>query len=324
MSVRGVSDPELAEKGFTIIKNVLSAEQVERMKALVTANPSSKDSKASGSNLHRTGAFALLVNEAKVYERVRKLFSEDLFYFGGMEAMHLTKIIPTRFHNDAKGIRISANEKRFTLFDTQRAPHRATEDEVWPVYRLFIYLEDHEKQSGGTKIRAGSHRRAPLFSKIGMRAFFKGKFDKILWPGNGYTNPLVNAGDGVLFNLKCGHSGLYVRPRWPFHRIAFHTKFDNFLKSKLIAKTIGPLMYYPFPKIRRSISIDFCLDSDWARGYQINRILHPSNATGADQYFDPFKKEFLDEMKTAGIEPLPNPIVPPLENFLEHGGQQRP
>lgn len=321
MSVRGVSDPDLAENGFVIIPKVLTPDQVEEMKALVTQFSSTKDSVASGSNLHKTGAFSLLVERAKVQERIRKLFSEDVYYFGGMEAMHLTKIVPTRFHNDAKGIRISANERRFTLFDTQRAPHKATEDEAWPVYRLFIYLEDHEKQSGGTKIRAKSHQRAPLFSKFGMRALLKGRFDKILWPGQGYTNPIVNAGDGVLFNLKCGHSGLYVRLRKPFHRLAFHTKIDNFLKSKLIAKTIGPLIYYPFPKVRRSISIDFCLDSDWARGYQINRILHPSNATGADQYFDPFKSGFQEELKSAGIAPLNNPIVAPLENFLDHGRQ---
>jgi hypothetical protein len=241
-----------------------------------------------------------------------------LYYFGGIEVMQLSKVQATRLHDDAKGIPISLDEPRFSLFDTQKMAHRATKDDVWPVYRLFIYLEDHVWQSGGTKIRAKSHRRVPILSKHGFRAALKGKFDKVLWPGRNYVNPLIRAGDAVLFNLKCRHSGLYVRPRRPFHRLAFNTRLDNLLKTKLVAKTIGRFLYYPFPKVRRSVSIDFCVDSDWARGYQVNRILHPSNSEGGHTFFDPSKKRFQERLLAVGLQTLNNPIAVPLEQFLEH------
>jgi len=306
--------PELAEIGFMHLRDVVPLDAVQEFRALARAYK-------PGDNVHRSPIFEFLIDRLQVQKKVQALLNEQIHYYGWCTVMPGSSINRGYLHDDAKGCAVAVDAPRRILFDVASArTHDALKHPTWPIYRLFIYLNDHDQHSGGTKLRAGSHRRYSLASKQGLRALRKLRFDRLLVPGLGYRNPRVKAGDAILFNLKCKHSALYVRLRAPFDGVALPAAGDNFFKQLYLSGAVGrglsSMLMRPFHEKRTSVIIDFCTDSDWSRGYQLNRMLHANNQAYFEQFADCNKDAFGRRMADAGIPLLRNPLLRDAERFM--------
>ena len=250
---------EFAARGFVHIQSVVPMSRVEELK---------RDARTFGvaPNVHNTPIFDILLDELGVHRTVQKYVGADIYYFGWTAIRPADTAKEHHYHDDAKGFPVAVDSPPIMLMRKQSNVHDAVRDPTWPVYRLFIYLDDHENFSGGTKFRAGSHKRHSLFSKQGLRALLKFRFGDLLIPGRGYTNPPVRPGDAVLFNLKIKHSGYFLRLRWPLDRVALPTFWDNVIKRIALNSRLGravlSLFARPFRETRTSLIIDFCSESD--------------------------------------------------------------
>ncbi|MEX2129061.1 MAG: hypothetical protein WD871_12590 [Xanthobacteraceae bacterium] len=307
------SNSELAQRGFVHIRSIVPSARVDEFKRLAIEH-------GDATNIHRTPIFDILVDEFAVHRIVQEHVGKDVYYFGRSNIRPADTAKEHHYHDDAKGFPIAVDAPPNSLIRTQSDPHDITQHPIWPVYRLFIYLDDHETFSGGTKFRTGSHRRHALFSKNGFRALAKFRFKEILIPGAGYVNPPVRPGDAILFSLKCKHSGYFVRLRRPFDHVALPTFWDNVIKrvtlSTRLGRSILSLIARPFRETRTSVIIDFCTESDWSRGLQVNRLLHPNNLGKWDQMFDCNRPEFVARLAKSGVRVLNNPSLRRLEAFL--------
>jgi hypothetical protein len=308
---------ELAEIGFLHIPGFIPADRVEEFKQLAKKY-------GSISNTHETPIFEFLINERRTFQLVQGLFREPIFYYGWCGVRPGLKPEVHHYHDDAKGSPIGVEATPIEILNMNKSRrHDAVKDSAWPNHRLFIYLDDHVDFSGGTKIRERSHRRYDLMSAKGLKTLLHGRFREINWTGTGYVNPRIRPGDAVLFNLKCKHSGYFVRLRWPLENVALPVAVDNMLKRIAFSSNVGKRLVYliarPFPDLRTAIHIDFCTDSDWARGFQYNRITTPNAKAKRQQVLDCARPEFVERMKRSGVPILKNPVLSNLERFLNSG-----
>jgi hypothetical protein len=294
--------------GFIHLPGVIPPGRVERLLEMA------RDIQP-GQNMHETSAFAALIEGLKVQNLVQSLFAEPIYYFGYTTVMREVNAAPGPLHDDAKGPKIPADGNTNHYERHGKRDHNNIRDETWPVWRLFIYLNDHVEHSGGTKCRKGSYKKAELFSKDGLRLFLTGRWNKISLPFAGYVNPKVKPGDAVLFNLRTRHAGHYVRLR--FTDWAMPTLLDNLIKRLTLKSERGRkflnLFAYPFPDKRTSLVVDFATESDWARGFQANRLLYPANKATMPQFFDLNKPEFVARLRAAGVRVLNAPALPTIE-----------
>lgn len=305
---------QVARDGFIHLEHVIPADRVAEVLSLAK---SIKD----GDNFHTTEAFSVLIEELQVHRLVQSLFDQPIYYMGWSSVMREVKARPGHLHDDAKGARIPADGKVDHYFQSLLRPYDPVKHELWPVHRLFIYLNDHSEHSGGTKVRRGSHRKYEFFSRKGFKQILRGKWKNVSPPWFGYVNPMVKPGDAVLFNLRCRHAGHFVRLRGPFKRLAMPASVDNILKRLFVGSKAGrsfmSLFAYPFPEARTSLVVDFCVESDWARGFQANRLLNPGNEWARYQFFDLNDPAFVARLNAAGLSALHSPALPKLEAFLK-------
>lgn len=309
-AVDSVRAEQLQRDGFIHLESVVPQHRVQEFLDLAREV-------GPGQNLHGTRVFAALVDDLKVQNLVQSLFNELVYYFGFTTVMREVNAAPGPLHDDAKGPAIPADGSVEAYKRHNKRDHNNIRHEPWPVWRLFIYLNDHVEHSGGTKCRKRSYKKAELFSKDGAKLFFTGRWHKISMPFLGYMNPKVKPGDAVLFNLRTRHAGHYVRLRGPLSDWGMPTFIDNFIK-KLTLKSEGGRRFlnrfaYPFPDKRTSIVIDFATESDWARGFQANRLLYPGNKATMPQFFDLNRPEFVKRLNDAGVNVLKAPALPAIE-----------
>lgn len=301
-------EDQVKRDGFIHLENVVPAHRVQELLELAREIQ-------PGQNLHSTRAFSTLIDDLRVQDLVQSLFAEPVHYFGYTSVMREVNAAPGPLHDDAKGPKIPAVNGLEVYKRHGKRDHNNIRDEPWPVWRLFIYLNDHVEHSGGTKVRRGSYKKAELFSKDGLRLFIAGRWNKISLPFAGYVNPKVKPGDAVLFNLRTRHAGHYVRLR--FIDWAMPTFLDNLIKKLTLKSESGRRLLnrfaYPFPDKRTSLVMDFCTESDWARGFQANRLLYPGNKSTMPQFFDMNRPEFVQRLKSAGMTPLNSPDLPAIE-----------
>lgn len=304
---------ELAELGFVHLRNVVPSDRVAEFKRLV-------QQWGADANVHDTPIFDILLDDLAVHRTIESHVGQDVYYFGWASIQPAGTPIEHGYHDDAKGFPVAVDAAPISLIRKPSSPHDSAKHPIWPVYRLFIYLDNHENHSGGTKFRAHGHRRHALFSKNGLKALIGFRFGNILLPGAGYVNPPVQPGDAILFNLKCKHSGYFIRLRAPLDRLALPTFLDNAIKRLTLKTPLGrtalSLFARPFCETRTSVIIDFCADSDWSRGFQVNRVLHPHNHKKWQQLFDCNRPEFVAQLAGRGVRVLNNPILHRLEAFL--------
>jgi len=314
------SREELAERlerdGFVHLEAVIPPARVEEALALA------RDA-GSQANFHETRVFAFLLEELQVHRLVQSLLDEPIYYPGWSGVMLEVKAAPGQLHDDAKGSPIPADGGTLPYFGANLRPYDPVKHPTFPLYRLFIYLNDHVKSSGGTKLRRGSHKRHELFTRKGFKALLRGRFGQLSLPFFGYENPMVKPGDAVLFNLRTRHAGHFVRLRGPLARLALPTRLDNLIKRLTLGSKPGRwlLRFFaqPFPEKRTSLVVDFCLDSDWARGFQANRLLYPGNVQYQAQFFDCNRPQFRARLERLGLRVLNSPALPAVERFLRGG-----
>jgi hypothetical protein len=315
-SVAPALDVEAAETltkdGFLHLRQVIPPSMIDQLRSMARAHD-------SRTNIHGTRIFRILMEELQLHRLVQSLIKEKVYYFGSIGVF--VDDAPMRvahLHDDAKGPLISKNPVDENIFSVHTRPYNpAKHDVVYPVWRLFIYLNDHVHFSGGTKIKRGSHRKHYLNSKLGWRAFLRGKLRNVALPGVGYLNPQVLPGDAVLFNHRCKHSGYFVRLRAPFHRVTLPPLMDNLLKR--LPAAVLKLIAREFPASRNSLVIDFCTESDWSRGFQLNRSLNPLDRESRERFFDCNDPSFAARLKKVDLPILENPSMRTVEQIFKNG-----
>ncbi|HVV78774.1 MAG TPA: phytanoyl-CoA dioxygenase family protein [Pseudolabrys sp.] len=304
----------LSRDGAIHLEQVIPPERVDEILALALKTQSEE-------NFHHTKVFAILIEEMRLHRLVQSLFAESIYYIGWSNVMRERKATAAHLHDDAKGCPIPADGSVDKYFQVVTRPFDPIRHPTFPIYRLFIYLNDHTRHSGGTKVKRGSHKRHELLSAAGLRQILRGKFKNVMLPFFGYVNPMVKPGDAVLFNLRTRHSGHFVRLRRPFAGFALPPRLDNMIKRMTLGSRFGRkilnLFAYPFPDARTSVVIDFCVESDWARGFQGNRLLHPGNEKRRQLFFDCSDPAFVARLNAVGLDVLNAPALPKLEALLK-------
>jgi hypothetical protein len=307
-ALRADDAARLWRDGFLHIPAVIPSDEVGRLISETRAA-------AAKANFHETSMFAELIEQRRVHELVQTLFDETIYYFGWSNAMLVDEPGPGKEHDDAKGPAISVNGRPREFFDYAARPFDPIKHATWPVWRLFIYLDDHVQHSGGTKVRRQSYKRYEALTKRGLRAIMRGRFGQVLFPGLGYVNPRVRPGDAVLFNLRCRHSGQFIRWRGSLANTALPSNVDHYI-GRIVPRVVLDLFACPFIEERTSLVVDFATDSDWARGFQANRLLHPTNERHRQQFFDCVRPEFISRLARVSLPVLPNKGLPALTRFL--------
>jgi hypothetical protein len=272
--------------------------------------------------LHHSPLFSTLFEQLRVQNLVQSYLRDPILYFGSAMSFGEKPVAYGNLHQDSKGPPVSRTEDLINLFKIYERPYDPAKiAELYPIWRLFIYLSDHKNYSGGTKVKRGSHTKNLISKKQGRRALFKGKFRNIA-PPFGYVNPECVPGDAILFNHRIWHSAHFLRLRKPFNKIPLPPFLDTIIKTWTFDSKLGraflKLIAQPFHPIRFAIVIDFCTESDWARGYQINRALNPMDISTRRGYLDCTDPNFSKRLNEVGLSLLENPRLKDVAKFLKN------
>ncbi|MFT6166785.1 MAG: hypothetical protein ACJASF_001478, partial [Vicingaceae bacterium] len=171
--------------GFTLIKNVLTKEEVQKLRD-ASYKLIKEDEKNGSYIIHRFAKnhigcltaipeFRQLILDDRIIEIATKLLGEKPTFFG--DCIMEIGIGNRGFHKDTAN-RTDQNHPDWT--------------EEYPIIRIAFYLEDHSMHSGGLKVRVGSQNTVKTY---------EGK--AIILP--------TQAGDAAAFCLRTSHAGNAVR-----------------------------------------------------------------------------------------------------------------
>jgi len=193
---------ELNKKGFIIIKSVFSVDQIEKMRQV------SLDYFSNGGGFSNAGGFAKpdwvkvaelssLLKEFdlnKMEKLISKYVGEDVCFIGHND-LHLNRSVG--WHKD--GLNGEARKYQIT------SPWEVVEGETMKIYKVNLYLQDHNSNEDGLTVRTGSHR-FPKMERGAVEQIKPSVGDVILfdqrithkakWSG-GYDRLLVCIGFGV-------------------------------------------------------------------------------------------------------------------------------
>ena len=202
-----INKDQFDNDGYTLIKNVLSQEEVEKLRK-AAYNLMKEDEKNGTFILHRFAKnhigcltaipeFKNLILDDRVINIATELLGEKPTFFG--DCIMEIGIGNRGFHKDTSN-RSDAKHPDWT--------------EDYPIIRVAFYLEDHSKHSGGLKVRVGSQNTVKTY---------EGK--AIILP--------TQAGDAAAFCLRTSHAGNAVRlklaPNLSLHN-SLEKRVPNFLK----------------------------------------------------------------------------------------------
>jgi len=220
-----IDKEKFEREGFLLIKNVLSPEEIKKLRDLAYKTIE-EDKKKETMFLHRyaknhlgclsnISGFRKLILHDKTIKIAEKILGDKPIFFG--DSIFEIGIGNRGFHKDTSERKI------------QNHPDWA---EDYPIIRIAFYLEDHKHHSGGLKVRVGSNTTV----KTNV--------------GKPYIIP-SEAGDAVAFSLRTSHSGNAVRLK-----IA-----PNFSLHNSIEKRIPQFLSVPEEKERISIFLTYGLKS---------------------------------------------------------------
>ena len=224
-----------------------------------------------------------IFNNENLIEIVKKLSNGNPTYFGMSSVVgHLknnkNKTSWRRLHTDTRGNKQNVNGR--TYYDPSK--------KRWPVFDIYIYLEDFKNYSGCLKVVEGSHKKFlpslgnffKVFFNIKKLTKFDGKYSFKSIPffhlfknKNLKTSP----GDIVIFNHAIHHSpnSLIIKK---FPNISLPVIFENILEK------FFPKIFLPNSAQRRIITICFGEESEELENFIRSRV----------QYLN---KDFLKESK---------------------------
>ena len=195
--------------GFLVVRGVFTAQEVRSLRDAVASFAAG--AKARGHVLRPLGDeivpvgdivgvpdLGWLVSDPRIGRLARALVGrDDLVYFGD------------------SGVMVGGERRGFHKDNTVRDDaNDADWSSPYTLVRFGIYLEDHERHSGGLKVRRGSHQHADVTT-------------------GSIVDVPTRAGDVVVWSLRTTHSGHAVRVRGlPFLRLQprFEGRLPQFLR----------------------------------------------------------------------------------------------
>ena len=200
------------DKGYTIIRNVFSNDEVLELRNLVytTLEQDLQNNRAT-----------------KVIAPISSEKHKNVFYTVGdflikpMKELLLDPRILEIARTILGGTPVHFGESNYQVGVGDRGFHRDGVDRIYPIgtdwendykiIRIAIYLQDHDKCSGGLKVQEGSHKKAN-----GKRVLLDSR-----------------AGDVAVWDLRTYHSGNSVRLKL-FPNLALGCRVENILPNYLI------------------------------------------------------------------------------------------
>lgn len=262
-----VNKAKFDKDGYTLIKNVLTKEEVEELRT-AAYKLIEEDEKNGTFIIHRFAKnhigcltavpeFRKLILDDRVIEIATQLLGEKPTFFG--DCIMEIGIGNRGFHKD------TANRNDQTHPDWT---------EEYPVIRIAFYLEDHSEHSGGLKVRVGSQNTVKTN---------EGK--AIILP--------TQAGDAAAFCLRTSHAGNAVRlklaPDVSLHN-SLEKRVPNFLKVPEEKERVSIFLTYGL----KSGALDRYMEYIFNHGVYQKRILHTN-------YSDELQKEISTKVKFIDI-----------------------
>ena len=156
----------------------------------------------------------------KSTRKIKILLNDEEVYYWGYSSFRYNEKTYRSTHNDAK----NDDDNPFKTF--------------YPLLRIGVYLQDHEKFSNGLKIFKGSKHSynygRTLLKKALKEKDFRYLIPQTLRPVNVDTKP----GDVVIWNLRTCHSANALRLKY-FNKISLNPIIENLLE-KFIPKIFEP------------------------------------------------------------------------------------
>jgi hypothetical protein len=255
--------PSFERDGFTIVRQAFSRTEVAQMRASVGRNvaalkeagvmfkPANREANPKGDLLAWPGLEQVVFDD-RILDSVRPLVGRrDLVYFGDSTIQMGEG--PRGFHKDNTN-RTDATHpdwlSRYTLV------------------RVGLYLQDHDWQSGGLKVRRGSHLHA------------SNSFGRI-------HDVRVKAGDIVIWSLRTTHSGNAIKlrflPPWISISPRFEARVPRILQRPAAATRMAIFITYGVEDEHLKRYLEKAQDPNGAAGYLHEMWLHAGKSERATE-----------------------------------------
>jgi hypothetical protein len=162
--------------GYQIVRDVYTADEIEAFRR------DAKESRGHGGDLLSNPRMRRALTDGRMVDVARKLLGSDEIVYAGDSSFTINSK-QHGFHKD--------NADR----NDAKAPDWQSR---YTILRFGIYLQDHEKYTGGLNLRVGSHEQASL--QTGKNVYVRNRL-----------------GDLVVWSLRMTHSGngdLRLWPNW--------------------------------------------------------------------------------------------------------------
>jgi len=223
--------------GYCIARNVFSPQEVTQLRKAIDSLKYSEEEKGNvqwlrdnkarffeGDILGKEGV-ANLVFDSRILSIAKQILGSRLVYFG--ESNFQIGVSSRGFHRD----------------NCDRQDPKAPDwREDYPLIKMGIYLQDHQKYSGGLKVRAGSHLTSDFIDPDSAEI----NNEKV---GKGKNVDIANKpGDVIFWSMREAHSANFVRCRF-FPKLSLDPKWENRLEKRL------PFLLEPKHKERMTVWI---------------------------------------------------------------------
>lgn len=274
--------------GFLIVRDVLRSDEVASLRASIqreadvarslghVLKPFGGECVPVGDIMGREGLGHLLFDE-RILKIARLILGrDDIVYFGD------------------SGLMVGGYGRGFHKDNTCRddATH-ADWTTPYSLIRFGFYLEDHDRFSGGVKVRRGSHLHADVNS-------------------GAIVDVPTRAGDAVVWSLRTTHSGHAIRVRGlPFVRLQprFEARLPQFLRV-------------PEPCERHAVFITYGADDEHLKGYidkHRNLADYPDNYIYKSWLYSAAGPSFDARAAAAGIR-----LIRPVPDYGTFFGSKTP
>ena len=218
------------KNGYIILRNVYSKDQILRYRKFIKnkIQESRGLEKKNWKDLENLNFKDILsypelrdvILNRNLLEKIKILLNDEEVYYWGYSSFRYNEKTYRSTHNDAK----NDDDNPFKTF--------------YPLLRIGVYLQDHEKFSNGLKIFKGSKHSynygRTLLKKALKEKDFRYLIPQTLRPVNVDTKP----GDVVIWNLRTCHSANALRLKY-FNKIFLNPIIENLLE-KFIPKIFEP------------------------------------------------------------------------------------
>lgn len=250
----------LEKHGYIVIRDVFSEDEAEDFRERIKKT---HDQKGPHGDLMSHPLLQSILLDDRIISIANKLLDDKAVYFGFSSYRYGTMESITNLHNDANGSPKNPHGKVYE--------NPASTD--WPIVRLGIYLQNHDRYSGGLKVRNHSHKQF-LLNWLNVKSVLSpnGTMTLKSLPLGRLINLPSRKTDVVVFNMRTQHSGYFQRLRL-LPRIALHPNIEK----KLYETSLRSTLFIPSERDRCLIFADFGKPSEKLNWYITDRALYYMN-----------------------------------------------